>query len=467
MKWKYGVLLLILWSCQTKQDKETIAEIGVSNNSLKHIQNPTISNLTFPLDFPVSELSKLINHALPEVLVDDTIHLKKVGEFIKITIAPTADMLLASYGNNLDSSIPMKVTVLLEKKVLGIKVNKSFDFEVRVDLNTKLAIGEDWGLISRCRIQKIHWIDPPVVEILGIKMNLKHKIEKKLNEKYDQIEHVVCGALQKLVPLSQQVEKIWMITNNTHRIGKKPIDIYLTSNPSVFSAHFSRNISDTLRVIVHVASEVYITPLEGLDYEQKPIPKNAQAKLHTEDKLDLKVAVNVLYSQLNEILNDRLDSTSFSYEGLTILLTNFSTGTDQNKLRIGFDVAGTMTASLEAYVYPFLDEDKNLLIDSIDYQVVSENGFLNVVDWLANDHLTDYLRINSKIPLGRILDSLDYKIVEALDKSKVGNKIDLTMNFTELNTDTLIFSSEGFQWFFDVKGNAHMFLTEKIINKSH
>jgi hypothetical protein len=467
MKYIYALIVILIFGCQRKVDESANSLVSDESESIKRMHTVGLSKLTFPLDFPLTDLSKVINESLPAVLVDDTIQLKKEGDFLKIKIEPTGQMLLASYRNNLDASIPMKVTAFVEKRILGVKVSRPLEFSVRLDINTKLSIGENWNLNSQCRIQKISWIDPPIIEFLGVKVNLQSKIDSKLAEKTDEIEEKVCQAMRRIVPLKEQVENIWTIISSAHRVGKKPIDIWLTSHPSVFTAHFSRNVRDTLRVIIHAESEIYITPLDGLEYQKIPMPNNQDMTLHTEDELDIKVNLYVPYAKMDAVLKDRLDSTSFSYEGVSIMITNFSSGSYQNKLRLSFDVVGNVSASIDAYAYPSLDEGKNLVIDSIDYKIRSDNSLVYLAEWLANESLTDFLQSNSAIPLARILDSLDFKIVKALNKSKIGGKVGLEMNFTELKSDTLIFSKDGFQWFFDVKGNAHAYLTdESSINKS-
>lgn len=462
-KWLILCLVILCWSCQKKVEdrkNELVQKVGS-----ERIQRIKPSELTFPLDFPISELSKLLNEALPDVLVDDTLQLEKEDEFIKLMVVPTGQMLLASYSNNLDASIPMRVTAEIEKRLLGIKTHQSIDFEVRVDMNTQLFIEEDWNLGSKCKIQKIHWIEPPVLEVLGIKVNLQNKIDKKLLEKSDVIENKICDALQKLVPLKDQVEKIWAIISTAHRIGKKPIDIFLTSNPSFFSAHFSHDIRDTLRVVLHAKSEIFITPLEGLEYKQKPMPTNSFVESEEEMGLDIMVDVYIPYEKMEDVLRRRLDSTMFTYEGASILLANFRTNTLDGKLHLKFDVSGDLEATIDAYAYPFLDKEKNLIIDSIAFDIESENSLVYLADWIASDRLTEFLQSKSKIPLARTLDSLDFKIVEALNKSNLGRKVDLAITFNRLESDTLVFTDDGLQWFFDVDGQAHAYLTEELIEK--
>ena len=455
------LFLILICACNNYSERHT--DPGEEESTAFGWENAT-SSLTFPLDFPISDLSKLINKSLPKTLLDDTLKLRKKESYVTLKVEPIGKALLASYSNNLDVSIPMKVIVGVQKKVLGLKLNKLMEVKLRADMNTQLAVDENWNLQTTCRIQKIHWIEPPKVEVLGIPINLQKPIDKELKSRSPIIEEAVCKAVQKLVPLKKQVNKIWSILGNAHRVSKTPVDIWLTSNPSFLSAHFSKEVKDTLRVIVHTESDLYVTPAQGISYQRPPLPKNSQIALPDEHELDIKVHVFLPYEQLNEILRSRLDGKEFSYQGTSIQLTNFNVNTAREKLHLAFDVTGTVEAKIDAYVMPKLGSDKSLIIDEIEYEITSDNQLVNLAGWIAEDQLTEFLVAHSSIPLSSVLDDLDFKIMKALNQSKVGGKIKVDLTFSNLSSNALFFSGKGLQWLFDVDGNAHAYLTENLVN---
>ncbi|MDW3193245.1 MAG: DUF4403 family protein [Cytophagales bacterium] len=451
------LFLLIFISACTNNTEQHDRNSEAGNMELEH----ATSSLTFPLDFPISDLSKLINKSLPKVLLDDTLNIKK--GYVTLKVEPIGKAMLASYSNNLDVSIPMKVTVGVQKKVLGMKLKKPIKVKLRADMNTKLAVDENWNLSATCRIQQIHWIEPPKVKVLGVAINLQKPVDKKLKAKAPVIEDAVCEAVQKLVPLKKQVNKIWGLLGNTHRVSKKPIDIWLTSQPSFLSAHFSKDVADTLRVIVHTESDLYITPEKGINSQRPPLPKNAQIALEDENKLDVKVDVFLPYDQVNEILRSKLDGKKFSYQGAAVQLTHFNVNTAREKLHLQFDVTGTVDAQINAYALPKLGPDHSLIIDEIEYDITSDNQLMNLAKWIADNRLTEFLVAHSTIPLSQVLDELDVKIMEALNDSKVGGKVNVDLAFSDISSYELVFSEEGLQWIFDVDGNAHAYLTEHLV----
>lgn len=452
------LLLILIFACNNKREKYTIKG-EIDNLELER----ATSSLTFPLDFPIRDLSKLINKSLPKILLDDTLNLKKKG-YVTLKVEPIGKARLASYSNNLDVSIPMKVTVGVQKKVLGMKLKKPIKVKLRADMNTQLTIDENWNLSATCRIQKIHWIEPPRVRVLGIPINLQKPVDRKLKSKAPIIEEAVCNAVQKLVPLKKQVNKIWGLLGNAHRISKNPVDIWLTSQPGFLSAHFSKEVSDTLRVIVHTESNLYVTPSKGISYRRPPLPKNAQLALNEENDLDIKVDIFLPYNHVNEIIRSKLSGKEFSYQGAAVQLSHFKVNTAKEKLHLQFDVKGTVDAKIDAYALPKLDADHNLIIDEIEYDITSDNQLVNLAGWIADNRLTEFLVAHSSIPLAQVLDDLDHKIMEALNQSKVAGKVNVELAFSNISSNELVFSEEGLQWIFDVDGNAHAYLTEHLMN---
>ena len=198
-------LLFCFSSCNETKDS-TGQEKKVENTYVKS----SVSELSFPLDFPVSELTILTNKLMPSVLVDEKIKLKKKGDYLKVRIIPIGKAILNAYGNNLDVSLPIKVEALVNKKVVGfdVKNKKPITFEMRVDLHTQLSIDEDWQLQASCKLQETRWITEPDLKIAGVSINLRNIVDNAISKKQQKIEELICETITKVVPIKKQVSKI-------------------------------------------------------------------------------------------------------------------------------------------------------------------------------------------------------------------------------------------------------------------
>lgn len=421
------------------------------------------SVLQLPLDYPVKDLQKMINRIMPDTLVNDTIKLNGKGDYLLLKIVPMGEMLLNGYRNNLDASIPLIAGVHFKKRVgaFNIKNKKPVELRLRIDLHTELALAKDFQLNPTCFIQKIHWIDEPTMKIAGVKVNLKKKISKQIEKNEDIIADAICAAIERGVPIKREVIALWDLLNETHRVARKPVDIWLSMVPNKFSAKFDQEVVDTLRVIVQTQTGVLITPLKDVAIAESPLPENEDFSIA--DQFHLKVSVNIPYEYLDMIINDQVKGEVISYAGLSATLNNFKTTGNNDQLNLSFRATGDMDVDMEMTTKPVLNDRKELVFDDLEYVINSENLIVNSIDWVANSSVDSYLQEQTKVPLAHILDSLDTKIIRALDRSEFDSKIDLHLDFTTIGSDTTIYYVDRFEWLFSVKGKAHAYLSDSLI----
>ncbi len=461
------VFLLVLWiTVGCSKSSETIQhEVGemseyeaVSHNLLEG------SVLQFPLDYPVKDLQKMINRVLPDTLVNDSIYLNDKGDYLVLKVAPIGNMLLSGYRSNLDASLPVKALVYIKKKValFKIKNKKPIVLKLRLDLHTTLDINESFELNSVCNIQRIRWIEEPKMKIAGIKINLKKTIEKQIEKNRKQIEQAICQAINESVPVQKQVLSLWNLLNQTHRVAQKPIDIWLSMTPKDFSAQFASSVNDTLRVLLYTRAGILISPLKAIKPTSiQPFPINKQFK--GEDQVDLKVSLNMPYEYMNLIVNSQLEGQVVEYKGLAAELANFRTHGKDDFLNLDFETKGDIVLALRAKAKPALNEKHELLIEEFDYEVLDESPLANSLEWVTSSSVDSYLKGRSKISLAHILDSLDNRILNAIDHSNLSSKIGVQLSFDSIQSDTTIYYNDRFEWIFSVKGNAHAYLSDNLI----
>jgi len=458
--------LILLISCNKSNEKlsEEVGEITEYELAAHKLLDESM--LQIPLDYPVGDLQKMINRILPDTLVNDSINLNDKGDFLVLKVVPIGNLLLNSYQNMLDASLPVKAFVYIKKNFAGfnIKNKKPIELKLRLDLHTILAIDESFDLNTTCSIQRIQWIEEPKTRVAGIKFNLKKTINKQIEKNKWKIENEICQAINKVVPIQKEVLAIWKLLNQTHRVAKKPVDIWLTTSPKDFSAKFETDIKDTLSVMLYAKAGIIITPLKGIklaESESLPINKNIEKT----DQLDLRVSVNMPYEYMNLIMNSQLEGQRIVYGGLTVGLSDFRTSSENNKLKLNFKTEGDIALDLVAMTTPTLSTKYELIFNSLEYDVVSENPFVNSLDWLSSSSIDSYILEYSKISLTHILNSLDEKIIKALDRSNLSSKIGLTLRFEDIKSDTTIYYEDRFEWIFSVKGKAHAYLSDSLVMK--
>ncbi|MEM7107950.1 MAG: DUF4403 family protein [Bacteroidota bacterium] len=465
------ILLVILALSLTGCEKKDTSEMEVSGKPVSEYEPFYHSSLKesfieMPLDYPVDALQTMINRILPDTLVNDTLKLNGKGDYVLLKVVPMGKVAFNGYQNMLDASMPLNAIIYFKKKVgaFNISNRKPAKLKLRVDLHTILGLDQNFNLSTTCSIQKIQWIDEPVVRVAGIKVNLTKKITKQLQKNKEIMAQAICKAINQAVPLKEEVNAFWELLNTPHRVASTPVPIWMSVVPKSFSAQFDKTITDTLRVNIKAQTGVLITPLKGMDVQKVNLPENQVFK--SEAGLNLVVSVNVPYEYLNLIISSQLDSVEVEYAGLATRINNFKTFKVDDQLKLQFQTVGDVDAVLEVTAKPSLTSSKELVFDNLTYAVSSDNLLVNTLDWFSNSSIDTYIRESTKIPLAYLLDSLDTKIVKALERKDISTKIDLDLNFSQVESDTILYYQDRFEWLFSVKGEAHAYLSDSLVVRS-
>ncbi|MCR9253421.1 MAG: DUF4403 family protein [bacterium] len=457
----FTIILLFGFISCSKTNESSETDQQVTNTYVKS----TVSQLSFPLDFPASELTVLVNKLMPSVLVDEKIKLKKKGDYLKLRILPIGKVLLNVYGNNLDISLPIKVEAVVNKKVVGVDVKnkKPITFEMRVDLHTELSIDNNWQLQATCKLQETKWITEPDLKIAGVSVNLKNVVDNAISKKQKKIEELICETLTKVVPIKKQVSKIWEQLNIPHRVGKKPVEIWLATNPKSFVAEIDKKVKGVVRVNIFVESEISISPVNENKASGTSLPENKKLKSQ-QHALDMAIKLMLPFDYMDNLLKERLQEVDLTYQGFEVEIQEIKTDHFDNKIRIQFSLKGAVDADVKALAIPVLDEDQNLRISDISFEFNSDNPLVYLTDQVFHSALNDYLVDNTTISLEKELNSIDQKIMEALNNSKVGEKIEMDLELSTISSDTLLFYKDRLEWWFNVDGTTRASLNSNIVN---
>ncbi len=463
----YWFCLLLLLSCSQSEigNEEVVNEPVEAYDYHADISN--LSTLNFPLDFVTRDLEQLINEKLPPTLADEAMRLNKKGDSLSVVIKTLGRATLFSSGAKIYTSIPLSVSAVLSKRVLGIKFSNKqpIDFSINLSVQTKLAFNERWELSPQCTLSEVTWIEKPEMDLLLIKVNLEKIIDKQIEKNKAVLESSLCEIISKAVPIRNEVKKVWQLMTDPHRIAKNPVLLWLNSRPEEFTAYFDPKVKDTIRVNIHCTSVLAISPEEPLDFEPLPLPLN-RSKARDAEGLDLKVAVTVPNQLLTQVLKSRLEGLELSYEGVSLVIQSVTSGIEMDNLVFTLTTTGDIASTLQVRARPELDPSQRLSLEDIELEIISDNQLMNTLAWLTNATMQSYLTEQTRVDLKPLLSTLDEKIMGALQKSKSGKKLLLDLHFHKVEEDRLFFEPEQFIWLFDVEGNAHIRLLPELLEPS-
>ena len=438
----------------------TDAIVEQKNEILKNAS----STLQFPVDFPIPDLALAVNRVLPPILLEKSLSLNKKGDKLDLTITSIGKMSLASRGEKLYASIPVEIEAVISKKVVGIRLaNKEpLRFSMDLGIETTLALGDNWQLETQCRLTRREWITEPEVKVLMLNINLKNLVDDQITLHQNEIESAICSALEKLVPIRREIEKIWRLMNEPHLIAREPVSLWLDGDPKVFSAMLDQQARDTLRVNIYVNTDLIISAQNPKAQKLPSLPANKHLEVN-DYNLDLHPKLYASKEVLEKNLQMRVIGKRLAYEGYYIEISDASLELIDNYFKIILETAGDLSLGIEVLAQPALSEDLSLIFTDIQYTIRSDNYMINAADWLVNASFTKYLKDKAVIPLAILLESLDQKIIKALNTSKTGTSLGLDISFASIKSKETIYEPDRLIWLFDIQGDAHLYLKDELI----
>lgn len=426
-----------------------------------------ISELQFPFDIELSGLSKALNIAIPNDLVNTNMPISKKGDSLQLSIARKGKIFFESKGSMIYTSIPLEASAILSKKVMGISIGnkKPIVFSLILEISSELRLTDNWQLAATCSIKKIRWMQKPSIKLLIANIFLDKIVEGQLENNKEKLEAMICEQLVKAVNIRQEVSKVWEIMNSPQKVVKNPIELYFHSAPSYISAAFEQNIQDTLRINILTRSKMSISTANKSLFSN---PKNelpANSRRVNEKNAIIATPVFVLpLKSLDKFLNEKVAGLSYSYSNLEIKIKSVETSVEDEQLLISIKVEGDVEAEILARGIPTLSKEKTLSISNFNYEIISDNILLSATDWLTNESFKEYILEKANVPLKSILESIDVKIENALNQSKTGDLLGLKLQLEFLDKEKLILMEDQLVWMFYLKGQAKMKLKIDQVN---
>ncbi|MBC9811860.1 DUF4403 family protein [Crocinitomicaceae bacterium CZZ-1] len=192
----------------------------VKNESSEQVE-PAVSTLYFPVYIAVDDLQQLANKKLKRILAEETQPMKNQKDSVELKVTRTGNVTFRLKNEQLYTTIPLKVDIVLIKKVgksaVRIFEKQPLTFTISAHLLSSVDLNEYIQLKTKTQLQSIEWIEEPVAEIAGFQINLKKIVEKKLLEKSTELIATVDQVLTEKVNLVKPVKKSGRIFKKTSR----------------------------------------------------------------------------------------------------------------------------------------------------------------------------------------------------------------------------------------------------------
>jgi hypothetical protein len=455
------------WALPSCTEKEQEEAIHLPNQSEQGIQH-RLSSVYIPISYELQKLETLVNQKIKGTFLKKKIKVEERKAELYLEFTRTDRIRLKWNKQTLRYEVPMTVTGYFKKKTVGITIKnqKAIEARVIVTLASTLDFDENWQLKAQTELIHLEWKEEPQLNLAFISLNLRGTIENYLTKNDKDLLASLDKAIVEVLPLQKVVFKLWEDIQKPILINRQTKSVWLKSVATDMQAEFVPMGRDKIGLGVRLQSFVFAgtDTLEFIPSNGIP-PLNKKVKLSS-DSLDIYILASLKLEEINRFLNQTVLNKPMEYAGYSANLDSIVVYGSGEQLVVTTRIRGDINATLHMAGLPVYDPGtKAISIDQFDYQVLTKNVVMKMANNYFYEELLEYFRSYLNLPLEKEITALPEIISGGIDRSNVGQKIEV--NFSQLTVQLIehkITASE-IQLLLRAQGAANMHLHQKAFAK--
>ena len=448
------MLLGCLFHCSTP-DRPQGLQLG-----LKEVPQ---SKIVVDLQLPVKDLETGINRAIGRELMDGAIQLNARKDSLFLRITRTRNISLAFRNGLLYIAAPIKVSAVMKKKVLGMTISNEDQpviFTATAQMSSNIDITTAWEAQFTCRWEALKWEVPPVLEIMGIRLDLTDVIESQIEDVKPIMEEKICLALNEKIALKPEVEKAYQKIQQPIELLKDAGPAYLSLNIQDLSASLGKYKTDTIVMRVAAGLEIKLT-LETNKSSVKSLPARKDVSDHRTG-INGYVELKLAYKDLDALAATHVTGQSFEYEGVSSTIGKVRFFQENGFLACEVNVLGDQNGKIVFFGIPSFDEALNFRMKHFRYELVEGDNLMTITDATLHSAFESYLEELIVFNLSEHVGSIGQMASQGIERTPLGQKIDLRLGLNQVRLHDLGMTDDDLQLIFQVDGDASILLQDQL-----
>jgi hypothetical protein len=422
------------------------------------------SNVNLAIKLPISAMEEGINKSLSKDLAKETILLNDRNDKLFLDIKRAGEIKLAYKNNQFYASIPLKVSVVVQKKVLGLLLTNKDQpvvFWANANISGPFDLDQKWNPIYDFAWRSIEWEKPPIFEVLGLKLDLTETIEKQIKKAVPLINKKINLALSQGVRLDDHINNAFNKIQDPIKVKLNDDNFFLHLQVQEIKGSLIKESDDTLGLAIASTSDFSL-------HEKRPatskveLPEREEFVMQNE-AFTLFIDAPVSFALLNEKAA-ALTSQRFEFEGNTITLDEADFYSEDGYINCKATFSGDRQGVIHFYGVPALDDKLNVYIEQFGYELLSADDWLALTDATLHRSFEKILEEALSYNLDSQIDQLEQSIIRAVEESPSGDKFDLGISIQDISLHELGLTKEEIQFVVKLTGKAEIILEKGVFS---
>jgi len=429
-----------------------------------------LSELIFPINFKVEELNTILNTVIDGKFFDAPLTINKRGDILNLEITKSAPLKIKWQMPCLIMEIPLHLEGIGDVKIGKRRISnqEAIEGDLVLTLKSRISISDDWKLKTNSSIKKITWTKQPVLKLLFVKLNLKEQVEAILKLKEKELLSKLDRQIGEKIQLKKAIEKLWVDIQKPLQVNKKEIMVWIQNRCESIEAKML-NKGDSIisiQVICAAHSFVLLDSTKKIAYNNI-LPPYKEAEKEVEEQLNLFISGKIPFTLINKHLNtkkDRLKTKNLAY---SLLIKEIELYGIENAIAAKVKVRGTLNG--DVYLTGKIAFDtikKSLYVKDFNYDMNTKNTLVKSAIWVFGSDLPEIISRRLILPLDSAISKIPTLMVEGIEKSKVGNKLDAGIKINSVYLYKTIVTQKDIQYIIAINANANIQLERSAFTKN-
>ncbi|MBK6834870.1 MAG: DUF4403 family protein [Bacteroidetes bacterium] len=222
----------------------------------------------------------------------------------------------------------------------------------------------------------------------------------------------------------------------------------------------------SIQVICEAHSFVLLDSTKTIAHNEI-LPAYKEAEKEADEHLKLYITGKIPFPLINKHLNTKKDKFKTTNLAYTLLIKEIELYGIENAIAAKVKVRGTFNGDIYLTGKIAFDTiSKNLCVKDFNYDVNTKNTLLKSANWVFGSDLPQMIGSRLVLPLDSAISKVPTLMIEGIEKSKVGNKLDAGIKINTVHLYKTIVTNKDVQYIIAIDANAHIQLERSAFNQN-
>lgn len=406
---RFLILLTLLSAYNASSQSDSIPELKIS------------SNITIPISISFTELEKITNQSLPNLIYSDTSFKDNDNDNLRCNVWKNGTLKMTSSRDNvIDISVPLKVWVERGFGALGLMTYKSTTFQMTMKFTVVYNIHPTWNLMTKTLKNGYTWNQKPSIEFGAVVIPITPIVENILEKNQQEYANTINEQIKKNINLRADITRAWnelkmpILVSDSLKTWLRITPLSIQSTPFIL-----RNNSIESNIGIEVISETFMGVSPVTTPATLTIP-NLKYVNRLADSFSIYTISHIPLSEATQIGKNKFIGQQFDFkEGkYHIIVDDIAIKSEQDLLVIETLVHGSINGTILLKGVPYYNPStQSIKMKQVSFDLKTKNIFIKTFAWLFDGKIERNVESSFDIPTKDIIESSKISTQSALNKT--------------------------------------------------